>query len=68
MSAIRDELYQLVESLPEEELAQVLDFVRVLLEEPEILTEKARRAVQKGEEEVRRGEWVKWEDIRRKDV
>ncbi len=68
MSSIRDELYQLVESLPDGDLSQVLDFVRVLVAEPEKLTEKERRVVRKGEEEVRRGEWVKWEDIRRDDV
>jgi hypothetical protein len=68
MSAIRDELYQLVESLPEEELSQVLDFVRVLLEEPEELTEEEWQDVAEGDKEAQRGEWVKWEDIRRKDV
>jgi hypothetical protein len=68
MSATRDELNQLLESLPEEELAQVLDFVKVLLEEPEDLTDEEWEEVRKGEEEIKRGEWVRWEDVRRTDV
>ncbi len=68
MSTTRDELNQLLESLPEEELAQVLDFVKVLLEEPEDLTDEEWEEVRKGEEEIKRGEWVRWEDVRRTDV
>jgi hypothetical protein len=54
--------------LPEEELAQVLDFVKVLPEEPEDLTDEEWEEVRKGEEEIKRGEWVRWEDVRRTDV
>ena len=68
MTAIRDELHQLVESLPEEDLTQVRDFVKVLLEEPEELTQEEWQEVREGEAEFRRGEWVKWQDVRRKDV
>jgi hypothetical protein len=64
MGTRRDDLNQLLELLPEEELAQVLDFVRVLLEDPEDLTEKEWEEVHKGEEEIRHGEWVRWEDVR----
>jgi len=68
MTAIRDELHQLVESLPEEDLTQVRDFVKVFLEEPDELTKEEWQEVREGEEEFRRGEWVKWHDVRRKDV
>jgi hypothetical protein len=68
MSATREELQRLLESLPEEELPQVRDFVKVLLEEPEDLTEEEWRELCEGEEEIRRGEWVWWEEVRRKDV
>jgi hypothetical protein len=68
MTAIRDELRQLVESLPEEDLTQVRDFVKVLLREPEELTESQLQEVHEGEAEFRRGEWVRWQDVRRKDV
>jgi hypothetical protein len=68
MSTTRDELHQLLESLPEEELAQVLDFVKVLLEESEDLSDEEWEEVHKGEEEIRRGEWVRWKDVKRADV
>ena len=68
MSAIREELSKLLEALPEEELTKVLDLVKVLLKEPEELTAEEWKEVLKGEEEIRRGKWVKWEDVRRKDV
>jgi len=68
MTAIRDELHHLVESLPEEDLTRVRDFVKVLLEEPEELTKEEWREVREGEEEVRLGKWVWWEEVRRKDV
>ena len=68
MSAIREELSQLLATLPEKDLNQVRDFVKVLLQEPEDLTEDEWREVNKGKEEFRRGEWVRWEDVRRTDV
>jgi hypothetical protein len=68
MSTTRDDLNQLLELLPEEELSQVLDFAKVLLEEPEDLTDEEWEEVHKGEEEIKRGEWVRWEDVRRTDV
>ena len=40
MTTIRAELHQLLEVLPEDELAQVPDFLEVLLAEPEELTEE----------------------------
>lgn len=68
MSALREELHQLLESLPEEELSQVRDFVKMLRKEPEDLTERERQDAREGEEEIRRGEWVWWEEVRRKGV
>jgi hypothetical protein len=38
MSTLREELHQLLEALPEEELGQVRDFLKLLLEEPDELT------------------------------
>jgi lipoate-protein ligase A len=67
MSTTRDDLNQLLELLPEE-LSQVLDFVKVLLEEPEDLTDEEWEEVHKEKEEIKRGEWVRWEDVRRTDV
>ena len=68
MSATRDELHQLVESLPEKELDEVLSFVKILLQEPEELTEEEWREVREGKEEIHRGEWMWWQDIKRTDI
>ncbi len=40
----------------------------VLLQEPEDLTEDEARELAEGQAEVERGEWVRWEDVRREDV
>ncbi len=68
MSTTRDELYKLLESLPDEKLSQVGDLVKVLVEEPDELTESEWAEVHKGEEEIQHGEWVRWEDVKRQDV
>lgn len=68
MSAVRDEIIELLGSLTEEELRQVGAFVKVLLRGPEKITEKEWQEVRQGEEEFQQGDWVRWEDIRRKDV
>ncbi len=68
MSNSREQLNQLLRSLVDEDLEEVLSFVKVLLSEPDELTEKEWREVKKGEEEVRRDEWVRWEDVKRSDV
>ena len=64
MSTTIQEMHRLLEALPEEELVEVRDFVKVLLDEPEDLTERELRNVQRGEEEFRKGEWAGWEKIR----
>ncbi len=68
MSTKQEELYQLLESLPEEELSQVTDFVKVLLAEPEELTQEEWKQVREGEKEFEEGNWVRWKDVQRKDV
>lgn len=64
MSNSREQLNQLLRSLVDEDLEEVLSFVKVLLNEPDELTEKEWREVKRGEEEIRRGEWVRWEDLK----
>ena len=61
MYAIREEVHRLVEALGDEELAEVRDFLNVLMREPLELTGEERQEVSEGEEEFRRGEWVRWE-------
>ena len=68
MSATRKEINQLLGSLTEKDLGQVRSFVKVLLRPPEEISEEELQEVRKGEEEFLRGDWVRWEEVRRKDV
>ena len=68
MTTIRDEVHQLVEALVDDKLSEVRDFLKVLASEPEELTGEELTDVLEGEEEFKRGEWVRWENVRRKDV
>ncbi len=68
MTAIRDEVHQLVEALVDDKLTEVRDFLQVLAMEPDELTDEEWEEVLEGEEEFRKGEWVRWESVRRKDV
>lgn len=64
--SIREELIKAIKAMKEEELVAVWEYVR-LLQEPEEAepTEEERRALARGREEYGRGEYVKWNDIRR---
>ena len=68
MSTKLEEIQGLLGSLSETDLTQVRDFVAVLLKEPAELTEEEQKDVRKGLGEFRRGQWVKWETVRRQDV
>ena len=68
MSATREEIDRLLGSLTEKDLGQVRSFVKVLLRPPEEISEEELEELHKGEEEFRRGDWVRWKEIRRRDV
>ncbi len=65
MTELKERLIQDLRRLAPEELTAVQDFVRVLLEEPEELTPEEMAELEVGQAEIRRGESVHWEDIRR---
>ena len=68
MSATREQLDQLLDSLTEDALDEVNNFVQVLLREPDELTEDEEQEVEEAEKEMQRGDWVRWDDIKRTDV
>ena len=68
MMSTVNEIQHLLESLTGEELRQVHGFVKVLLQESKDLTEQQWEGVAQGEEEFRRDQWVKWQNVRRQDV
>ena len=61
MATTRDELHQLLDALPEGNWGEVHDFLRLMLEDQEELTPEELQEIRRGEEEFRRGEWVRWE-------
>jgi hypothetical protein len=51
--------------LSEEEMVEVLKFVTLLQGQPEELSAEELEEVRAGQEESRRGEWARWEDVKR---
>ena len=68
MSATKAEVLRCVEHLSEDQLREVLAFVQLLAQEPEPLTPDEWADVRAGQEEVARGEWVRWPDVKRPSV
>ena len=64
MYAIREEVHRLVEALGDEELPEVRDFLNVLTREPVELTAEEWQEVSEGEEDFRKGDWVRWKAVR----
>ena len=69
-SLIRAELHQLAESMSAALLAEGVDVMcsTALLNIPEDMTEEEIADFISGDEEIKRGEYVKWDDVKRTDV
>lgn len=61
----KETLIKQLEGLSEEEMTEVLKFIRLLQGQSEELSDEELQEVQAGQEEFRRGEWVGWEDVKR---
>jgi hypothetical protein len=61
----KEELRELVSTLSDELAADLLEYARWLLEESETLTPKELARVRQGEEQLRRGEYVTLEALKR---
>lgn len=61
----KEELRHLVDSLSDAEAAELLDYARWLREESEALTPEELARAGRGEEEIRRGDTVSWDELRR---
>jgi hypothetical protein len=68
MSTAKQDLIQLLDFLEEDDIEQILGLVKVLKEQPEKLSKDELRELDLGEEEIRRGDSVLWEDVKRADV
>jgi hypothetical protein len=65
--AAKEELYHLIDLLPEEECRAAERFLQFLLDtmEDEPLSEEDREAVREGESAIARGEFTTLEDLKR---
>jgi hypothetical protein len=61
----KEELSELVNSLSDEEAADLLDYAHWLLEESEALTTEELARVRQGEEQIRRGDYVTLDKLKR---
>jgi len=61
----KEVLIEQLASLTEEEMAEVMKFIRLLQGKPEELSAEELAEVRAGQEELRRGEWARWEDVKR---
>ena len=62
---VKDELHQLVDLLPDTEVAAALDYVRWLLADEDTLTEEEVALIERDLEEIARGEYVTSGELKR---
>jgi hypothetical protein len=66
--ATREEVHKLVDQLSESLLPEAANFIKVIMREPDDLTEDELREVELAKDEFQRGEFVRWPDNKRTDV
>ena len=62
---VRENLHQLVDTLPEDRLADVLDYLAELQEPEEPLSAETEAAIEEGLEDIRNGRTISLEEYRR---
>jgi cytochrome c553 len=61
----KEELRQIVDALSDEDASELLEYAHWLQQEAETLSDAEIARVQHGEEQIRRGETVSWDELRR---
>jgi hypothetical protein len=62
---VRDNVHQLVDTLPEERLADVLDYLAELQDGEEPLSSETEAAIEEGLDDLRHGRTITLEEYRR---
>jgi predicted transcriptional regulator len=62
---IREEVDKALDGLPEDALEGVLEYIQFIMGSVEP-SEEERMAIKRGREEFSKGEFVDWEDVKRK--
>ena len=68
MSAAKQELKKVVGELSEDESRILLKFAEWLREQKEELTNKELAILRRGEQQIRKGDFVWWRDVKRTKV
>jgi len=68
MSMTKQDLKKVVGELSEDESRILLKFAEWLREQKDELTEKELAILRRGEEQIRKGEFVWWRDVKRTNV
>ena len=68
MSAAKQELRKVVGELSEDESRVLLKFAEWLREQKEELTDKEMAILRRGEKQIRKGDFVWWQDVKRTNV
>jgi hypothetical protein len=68
MSVAKQDLKKVVSELSEDESRIILKFAEWLREQKEELTDKELAILQRGEQQIREGDFVWWRDVKRTDV
>jgi hypothetical protein len=62
---VRENVHQIVDTLPDERLEDVLDYLAELSEPDESLSAETRAAIEEGLDDIRNGRTITLEDYRR---
>ncbi len=68
MSATKQELKKVIGELSEDESRIILKFAEWLREQKEELTDKELTILQKGSQQIQKGDFVWWRDVKRTDI
>ena len=68
MSASKQELRKIVGELSEDESHIILKFAEWIRDQNEEFTEKELAIIQRGEKQIRDGDFVRWRDVKRTKV
>lgn len=65
MNMIKDDLIKLIDGLSQDEMEELFIYLKWKLMKKETLSEEAIKEMHEGQDEITRGEWVRWRDVRR---
>ncbi|MCH7800457.1 MAG: hypothetical protein IIC24_02825 [Chloroflexi bacterium] len=66
--ATREEVHSLVDQLSDRLLPEAANFIKVIMREPDDLTEDEMQELELAEDEFQRGEFVRWPENKRTDT